>query len=56
MRAAALWEKIRLTVLAGVAQQEKWFAEWMARVKSGVAEIAAAKSFQQFGREEKEKQ
>ena len=56
MRAAALWEKIRPTVLAGVAEQEKRIAEWMARVKSGVAEIAAAKSFQQFGREEKEKQ
>jgi len=29
-----------------------WFAAWVAGLKAGVAEIAAAKSFQQFGREE----
>jgi len=31
---------------------KKWFAAWIARVKKGIAKVAAAQSSQQFGREE----
>jgi hypothetical protein len=36
----------------GNGKLKKWLAAWVARVKQGVVEIAAAKSSQQFGREE----
>ncbi len=52
MRAAALWE--RLKPADGAAQQKpEWpVGAWIAQLKKGLATIAAAKSSQQFGREE----
>jgi hypothetical protein len=52
MGAAAFWEKVKPAVRAGMEEQGKWFAAWIVRLRAGVAEIAAAKSSQQFGREE----
>ena len=52
MGAAALWEKVKPAFRAEMEEQEKWFAAWIVRLRTGVAEIAAAKSSQQFGREE----
>jgi hypothetical protein len=44
--------KIRPTVHAARAEREGLFAAWLAFLKKGIAEIAATKSLQQFGREE----
>jgi hypothetical protein len=52
MGAAAFLEKVKPVVRAEMESQEKWFAAWIARLKAWVAEIAATKSSQQFGREE----
>jgi hypothetical protein len=52
MGAAAFWEKVELAVRAEMEEQGKWFAAGIDRLRAGVAEIAAAKSSQQFGREE----
>ena len=52
MGVTALWEKIRPAILAGMEDRGGWFAAWMARLKAGVAEIAAVRSSQQFGRKE----
>jgi hypothetical protein len=52
MGAAAFWKKVKPAVPAEMESQEKWFAAWIARLKAGIAEIAATKSSQQFGREE----
>ena len=52
MTATAFREKIRPMVRDEVKEQWNWFAEWMTRVKTAVAEIAATKSFQRLGREE----
>jgi len=52
MGATAIWEKIRPMVRNEVKGQQNWFADWTARVKTAVAEIAATKSSQRFGREE----
>jgi hypothetical protein len=52
MGAAAFWEKVKPVVRAELQEQEKWFAAWIVRLRTGVAEIAATKSSQQFGREE----
>jgi hypothetical protein len=50
MRVGALWEK---GAVRGETQQRAgWFAAWIARMKTAIAAIAAAKSSQQFGREE----
>jgi hypothetical protein len=50
--ATALWEKLKPAVPMELKQSENWFAAGIARLKAAVAEIAAAKSSQQFGREE----
>jgi len=55
MGAAAFWEKVKPVVRAEMESQEKWFVAWIVRLRTGVAEIAATKSSQQFGRE-KEKE
>jgi hypothetical protein len=52
MRVAAVWLKMRLVPRAEMEALKKWYAAWSARVKKGIAEVAAAKSSQQFGREE----
>jgi hypothetical protein len=51
MRAAAVWLKMGLVPRAELGAIKKWLAAG-ARVKKGIAEVAAAKSSQQFGREE----
>jgi hypothetical protein len=50
--ATALWEKLKPAVRTEWKQTEVWFAAGIARLKGAVAEIAATKSSQQFGREE----
>ena len=50
--ATALWEKLKPAVRTEWKQTENWFAAGIARLKGAVAEIAATKSSQQFGREE----
>ena len=52
MRPSAFWE--RLKPADGAAQQKReWpVGAWIAQLKKGLAAIAAAKSSQQFGREE----
>ncbi len=55
MGARVIWKKINRAVRAEMKEQEKWVAACFARLKAGVAEIAAARSFQQFGREEENK-
>jgi hypothetical protein len=52
MGATAFWEKLRPMIRNEALEQENWFAEWTARVKTVVAEIAATKSSQRLGREE----
>jgi hypothetical protein len=52
MRVAAVWLKMRLVPRAELGAIKKWLAAWGPRVKKGIAEVAAAKSSQQFGREE----
>jgi len=50
--AAAFGEKMKRKFRTEMEEWRNWFAAWVAGLKAGVAEIAAAKSFQQFGREE----
>jgi hypothetical protein len=52
MSATAFWMKTKTAVRAEVEQQKEWLAVLAARLKTLAAEIAAAKSSQQFGREE----
>jgi hypothetical protein len=52
MGATTLWKKIKPAVRAEMEQQEVWFAAWADRLKAGIAEVAATKSSQRFGREE----
>lgn len=52
MAAISFWQKLRPALRAETGALKKWFAAWIMRVKKGIAEVAAAKSSQQFGREE----
>jgi hypothetical protein len=52
MPASAFGEKTKLAFREELEEWRKWFAAEIAGLKAGVAEITAAKSFQQFGREE----
>jgi hypothetical protein len=52
MSATAFWMKTKTAVRVEVEQQKERLMELVARLKTGAAEIAAAKSSQQFGREE----
>jgi len=52
MSAAAFWKKTRTAFRVEMEQQKERLAELVARLKTLAAEIAAAKSSQQFGREE----
>jgi hypothetical protein len=47
-----LREEMKPAVRAELKQAESWLAAGIARLKAAVVEIAAAKSSQQFGREE----
>lgn len=55
MGAAVIWRKIKPAVRAEMKEQEKWVAACVARLKVGIAQIAIARSFQHFGREEENK-
>jgi hypothetical protein len=50
--AMALWEKVKAAVHFGEEMQEQAFVIVLRRLKNGIAGIAAAKSSQQFRREE----
>jgi hypothetical protein len=52
MAATTLWQKVKPRLRAELGAPQKWFAAWIARLKKGIAEVAAAKVSQQFGREE----
>ncbi len=52
MSAAAFWKKTKTAVHVEMEQQKERLAELGALLKTRAAEIAAAKSSQQFGREE----
>lgn len=52
MAETASGEKRKRAFRAEMEGCRKWFAAGIASLKAGVAKIAAAKSFQQFGREE----
>ncbi len=52
MAATGSLEKRKPAFRTGMKELRKWFAAGIAVLKAGVAEIAAAKSFHQFGREE----
>jgi hypothetical protein len=52
MSETAFWEKTKTAVRVEVEQQKERLMELVTRLKTGAAEIAAAKSSQQFGREE----
>jgi len=50
--AAELWERVKTTVRDGKEVRWNFWANLLRPLKAGIAEIAEAKSSQQFGREE----
>ena len=52
MGAAAFWERLKPAGGAEQKEQERQVGTWIVQLKKGLAAIAAAKSSQQFGREE----
>jgi hypothetical protein len=52
MRVATFWEKAKRAPRAETHERAGRYAAWIARLKTIIAEIATAKSSQQFGREE----
>ena len=52
MGVAAFWERLKPTDGADLKGREGPVGAWIARLKKGLVAIAAAKSSQQFGREE----
>jgi hypothetical protein len=52
MGIAAFWERWKLADGAESKEREGSAGAWVAKLKKGLAAIAAAKSSQQFGREE----
>ena len=52
MSAAVFWKKTKTAVRGEMEQQKEQLRELVAWLKTRAAEIAAAKSWQQFGREE----
>ena len=55
MGAAAFWERLKPAGGAEQKEQERQVGTWIVQLKKGLAAIAAAKSSQQFGREEETK-
>ena len=55
MWTAAFWERWKPAGRGEVKEQEGLAGAWIAQLKKGLAAIAAAKSSQQFGREEEKK-
>ncbi len=55
MQTAAFWEKRKPADGAEQKKRELPAGTWIAQLKKGLAAIAAAKSSQQFGREEEMK-
>lgn len=51
----ARWEKVIAAIHVGEKMRGKTLAALLRRLKNGIAGIAAAKSSQQFGREEEKK-
>jgi len=52
MGIAALWEKMKPAPRVAVPAGSKRSAEWFKELKAQIAQVAFAKSLQQFGREE----
>ena len=52
MGVAAFWERVKPGDGTDLKGREGPVGEWIARLKKGLVAIAAAKSSQQFGREE----
>ena len=52
MGMAEFWQKPKSPVRPQTKKQPGWFAAWLGDLKQQIAEIAASKSSQQFGREE----
>jgi hypothetical protein len=55
MGAAAFWERLKPVDGAEMKEPEGPIGAWIEQLKKGLAAIAAAKSSQQFGREEEMK-
>ncbi len=55
MEGAASWEKRKLADGTELKKREWPVGVWIAQLKKGLAAVAAAKSAQQFGREEEMK-
>jgi len=47
-----LWEKMKPAPRVAVAAGSKRSVQWLAELKAQIAQVAFAKSLQQFGREE----
>jgi hypothetical protein len=56
MGATAFWEKVKTTVRSDESVRWNVWTILLRPLKAGIAEIAAAKSLQQFGREEEKEQ
>jgi hypothetical protein len=52
MGAAVIWENTKPSLKAEAGAAVKWGAAWFVELKAQIAQIALAKSLQQFGREE----
>jgi hypothetical protein len=52
METAVLREKMKPTFGIEIQAASKWMSPWLAGLKTQIAQIAVAKSLQQFGREE----
>jgi hypothetical protein len=50
--AAVLWKKVKAAVHVGEKMRQQTLGILLRRLKNGIAGIAEAKSWQQFGREE----
>lgn len=52
MGVTVVWEKVIAAILVGEKMQGQTLVILLQRLKNGIVAIAAAKSLQQFGREE----
>ena len=56
LEAKALWERVKTAVLGEESVRWDFWAMLVKPLKAGIVEIAAAKSSQQFGREEEKEE